>query len=226
VPEQFDQEFWDALYEARPAIWSGNPNPHLVAEVDALPPGTALDVGAGEGADAIWLAGRGWQVTAVDISSVALTRAAADAAQVGREVAGRIEWVHRDLMNWEIPDDHFDLVSANFFHLAPAPRRLLFDRLASAVAAGGTLLIVGHSSGVRNGPTHDGPGHGVEGSLMPIDYFFAGDEVAAGRDPENWVINTNAEVARTRAGHPEGPGHTHDVVVRATRRSSGGRNTG
>jgi len=218
MPEQFDQAFWDALYDARPAVWSGNPNRHLVVEVDALSPGMALDVGAGEGADAIWLARRGWRVTAVDISCVALARAAADAARAGADIAGRIDWVHRDLVDWEPPKGHFDLVSAHFFHLAPGPRRVLFGRLASAVAAGGTLLVVGHSSHVLNGSRHGGAGHGTEGSMMPADYFFTGDEIADQLDPAEWDVVTNAEVARAGADHPEGTGHTHDIVLRATRR--------
>jgi SAM-dependent methyltransferase len=218
VPQQFDQAFWDALYEARPAIWSGNPNPHLVGEAAALPSGTALEVGAGEGADALWLAARGWRVTAVDISPVALARAARDAAQAGAEVAGRIDWLHRDLMTWEPPKDQFDLVAVHYFHLAPAPRRVLFGRLASAVVAGGTLLIVGHSRRVLDASAHDGPDHGGEGSLMPADYFYTGDEIAAQLGAEEWEIITNAEVERSGAVPLEGPGHTRDIVLRATRR--------
>jgi SAM-dependent methyltransferase len=218
VSEQFDQAFWDSLYDDRPAIWSGNPNPHLVAEVEALPPGTALEVGAGEGADAIWLAARGWRVIAVDISTVALARASRDAARTGPDVAARIEWLHRDLMKWEPPSDHFDLVSVHFFHLAPEPRRVLFARLASAVVAGGTLLIVGHSSHVRHHSTHDEPDHGGDGSMMPVDYFFTGDEIAAQLDSEEWEIITNADVVRAGADLAEGPGHTRDIVLRARRR--------
>jgi SAM-dependent methyltransferase len=217
VSEQFDQAFWDSLYEAQPEIWSGNPNHGLVVEVDALVPGLALDVGAGEGADAIWLAGRGWRVTAVDISAVALARAASLARRAGAEVAERIDWVHRDLMDWVPPTRHYELVSAHFFHLAPGPRQILFGRLASAVAEGGTLLVVGHSSRVFTDSTHDGPAHRSEGSMMPLDYFFSGDEIAAQLDPGEWDIVTNAEVERA-AANPEGPGHTHDIVLRATRR--------
>jgi SAM-dependent methyltransferase len=217
VSEQFDQAFWDSLYGARPEIWSGNPNHGLVVEVDALPPGLALEVGAGEGADAIWLAGRGWRVTAVDISAVALARAASRARRAGGEVADRIDWVHRDLMDWEPPTRRYELVSSHFFHAAPGPRRLLFERLAAAVVEGGTLLVVGHHSRVAQGSTHDGPAHRPDGSMMPLDYFFSGDEIAAQLDPEEWDIVTNAEVERA-AANPEGPGHTHDIVLRATRR--------
>lgn len=216
MSEQFDQAFWDSLYEARPEIWSGNPNHGLVVETDALMPGLALDVGAGEGADAIWLAERGWRVTAVDISAVALARAASRARRAGAQVADRIDWVHRDLLNWE-PPRQYELVSAHYFHAAPAPRRLLFGRLASAVVEGGTLLVVGHSSRVFVGSTHDGPPHRSEASMMPLDYFFSGDEIAAQLDPEEWDIVTNAEVERA-AANPEGLGHTHDIVLRATRR--------
>jgi SAM-dependent methyltransferase len=217
VPEQFDQAFWDSLYEARPAIWSGNPNPHLVGEAAGLLPGTALEVGAGEGADAIWLAARGWRVTAVDISPVALARAARDAARAGADVAGRIDWLQRDLMTWDPPVDQFDLVSVHYFHLAPAPRRVLFRRLASAVAAGGTLLIVGHSRHVLDASIHDGPDHRGEGSMMPADYFFTGDEIAAQLDAEEWQVITSAEVERSGVVPLEGPGHTRDIVLRATR---------
>jgi len=76
MAERFDRAFWDDRYRSRSALWSGSPNRHLMAEAEDLVPGTALDVGAGEGADAIWLAGRGWRATAVDISGVALERAA------------------------------------------------------------------------------------------------------------------------------------------------------
>ncbi len=78
------QEFWDARYRSADTIWSGNPNPHLVAQVADLSPGTALDVGSGEGADAIRLAARGWHVTGVDVSPVALDRAAERAAEPAR----------------------------------------------------------------------------------------------------------------------------------------------
>ena len=220
MPEQFDQAFWDSLYDARPALWSGNPNRHLVAEVEALPAGTALEVGAGEGADAIWLAARGWRVTAVDISTVAVARATREADRAGPDVAGRIEWLHQDVMEWEPPKDHFDLVSVHFFHLAPAPRRILFGRLASAVVAGGTLLIVGHSSHVLDHSTHDGPEHDGKSAMMPLDYFFTGDEIAAELDPAEWEVITNADVARPAADPPEGPGHSRDIVLSARRRRS------
>ena len=138
------EEFWDARYRSAPAIWSGNPNPHLVADAGDLTPGRALDIGAGEGADAIWLAQRGWTVTAVDISGVALQRARAEAERHGPRVAERIEWLRADLTAWSPPVTAFDLVSIQFMHLPSAQRTPLFQRCIDAVAVGGTLLIVGH----------------------------------------------------------------------------------
>src|SRR5215469_8873737 len=137
MSDQFSEAAWDERYRSRDALWSGKPNRYLVSEVDGLVPGRALDVGAGEGADAIWLAARGWRVTAVDISSVALGRAAAHAADRGMDIADRIEWQHEDLLSWQPAAASFDLVSAQYMHLAGAERTLVFGRLAAAVAPGG-----------------------------------------------------------------------------------------
>lgn len=210
VFDEFDQAFWDDLYGSRPALWSGDPNHHLVAEVEGLVPGTALDVGAGEGGDAIWLARRGWQVAAVDISTVALERATNRAARAGADVADRIEWLHHDVTEWAPPEARYDLVSAHFFHLPPTPRQVLLGRMASAVAPGGTLLVVGHQ-------LH-------EHSHGPEEYFFTGDEIQGHLDPERWdiVTNTVAERAvtdavaeRVGADSDDHPATTEDVVVRA-----------
>ncbi len=209
MSEQFDQAFWDDRYRSQAALWSGNPNGHLVAEVDGLAPGTALDVGAGEGADAIWLAGRGWQVTAVDISTVALERAAEHAVQAGADIAGRIVWLHHDLTDWRPAQDHYDLVSAQYMHLPPAPREVLFGRLASAVAPGGTLLIVGHHPSDMQ--------TAMPRPQMP-ELYFTGDDIARQLDPDQWDIVKNAAAPRT-ATHPDGRLVTiHDTLLRARRR--------
>ncbi|WP_425463552.1 class I SAM-dependent methyltransferase [Micromonospora palomenae] len=133
---------WDELYQRRERIWSGRANPHLVDIVDPLPAGTALDLGCGEGADAIWLAGHGWQVTAVDVSTTALERAAAEAATAG--VAARIDFQRHDLTR-TFPEGVFDLVSAQFLQ-SPLefPRAEVLRAAARAVAPGGRLLIVEH----------------------------------------------------------------------------------
>ncbi|WP_131740238.1 SAM-dependent methyltransferase [Actinomadura roseirufa] len=135
-------QIWDERYSESDQIWSGAPNAALVRETEGLTPGTALDVGCGEGADAIWLAGRGWRVTAADISRVALERAAATAREQG--VADRVDWQHHDFAA-SFPAGTYDLVSAQFLHFhGDFPREDILRTAAKAVAPGGILLITGH----------------------------------------------------------------------------------
>jgi SAM-dependent methyltransferase len=138
------RQFWESHYQQRPQIWSGNPNAVLVAMVSDRPAGTALDLGCGEGGDALWLAARGWRVTAVDVSVTALDRAAAHAADAG--LADRIEFRQHDLGDG-FPSGTYDLVSAQFLqspvHL---PRTSILRAAAAAVAPGGMLLIVEHGA--------------------------------------------------------------------------------
>ncbi|MEU8308425.1 MFS transporter [Actinomadura sp. NPDC048955] len=137
------QEYWDTRYSEHHHMWSGEPNAVLVQEAADLAPGTALDLGCGEGADAVWLAHRGWRVTAVDISGVALERAAGHAEEAG--VADRVDWQRRDLAA-SFPEGSYDLVSAQFLHSpADMPRDEVLRAAAAAVAPGGILLVVGHA---------------------------------------------------------------------------------
>src|ERR1700722_16527120 len=131
-PVAFTQEFWDERYRSAGKLWSGQPNPQLVAQTAGLAPGAALDAGCGEGADAIWLASRGWAVTGVDVSAVALDRAAGYAAAAGEQIAGRITWRREDLRSWTPEPQRFDLVSAQFMFLAPQEQAALYQRLAAA----------------------------------------------------------------------------------------------
>jgi SAM-dependent methyltransferase len=212
VTERFDQEFWDERYSSHDALWSGQPNPHLVDETGDLAPGTALDAGAGEGADAIWLATRGWKVTAVDISTVALERGAALAKREGPEIAERISWCHENLVEWDPPREEFDLVSSQYLHLPTDSRRTLFDRLASAVVPGGTLLIVAH---------HPSDMHTTIQRPHDPDLFFTGDEIAEqlhGTHPAEWDVVSNFAAGRTVADHEGNPVKLHDTVLRAVRR--------
>ena len=140
--DMFTQEFWDEKYAGSERIWSGRPNQALVQVVTDLPPGTALDVGCGEGADAVWLPQRGWQVTGADVSVVALDRARAHAAEAG--VAERTSWRHADLVAGdELPGDQ-DLVTAMFVHVPDARFEQVYTAVASAVRPGGTLVIAAH----------------------------------------------------------------------------------
>ncbi|MFL6096785.1 MAG: SAM-dependent methyltransferase, partial [Blastococcus sp.] len=174
----FDEQSFEEMYRATDALWSGRPNPQLVAEAAGLRPGTALDVGCGEGADAIWLAERGWQVTAVDFAATALERGATHAAARGDEVADRIRWVRADVTQ-EQPGERFDLVSAQFMHLPPEERRELFARLADAVRPAGTLLVVGHDFSDVAAGAHRPPAP---------ERFFTAQEVAASLDADAWEV--------------------------------------
>jgi SAM-dependent methyltransferase len=203
------REFWDARYGSADQIWSGNPNPRLVEQVADLAPGTALDVGCGEGADAIWLASRGWSVTAIDVSTVALDRAAARAVEVGAEIADRITWQQADVLSWEPAPFQFDLVSAQFMHLPGPARESLHRRLAAAVRPGGTLLIVGH---------HPSDLETSAGRWNMPDFFYTADQIAATLDPDVWQIVVAAAPER-QALDPDGqPVTIRDAVLRAQRR--------
>lgn len=144
MPEPMSQarRSWEEHYGERERVWSGRVNARLAEVTAALTPGRALDIGCGEGADAVWLAERGWQVTAVDISQTALDRAAAEAGVRGVAVDFQLH----DLTE-SFPDGVFDLVSAQFLHsTVPMDRAKLLRRAADAVAPGGTLLIVDHAA--------------------------------------------------------------------------------
>jgi SAM-dependent methyltransferase len=207
-PEAFDAAFWDARYSSADSLWSGNPNRHLVTEADGLAAGTALDAGAGEGADAIWLARRGWRVTAVDVSGVALERAAAHAAAAGDDVARLIEWQREDLLEWKPPERAYDLVNAQYLHLPRAFRHTLFTRLAAAVRDGGTLLIVGHHPADLE-TTLQRPNH--------PELLFTGDELASEIGGGGWEIVTNVAAARETTDPDGRPVTAHDTVFRARR---------
>ncbi|MFD1322785.1 FAD-dependent oxidoreductase [Micromonospora sonneratiae] len=209
VRTMFEEAAWEERYRSRPAIWSGRPNPQLVAEAAGLTPGRALDVGCGEGADAVWLADRGWQVTGVDISATALERGAAHAAAAGAQIADRIEWTRADLRQQPPAEGAYDLVSAQFMHLPGDARRELFTRLAAAVAFGGTLLIVGHHPSDLRTTAH---------RMHFPDMMFTGEEVAASLDPTTWEV-VSADARPRSVVDPEGRDITiHDAVLVARRR--------
>ncbi|WP_026548967.1 class I SAM-dependent methyltransferase [Arthrobacter sp. Br18] len=201
----FDQDFWDRRYAEQHRIWSGNPNPQLVAETRELPPGHALDVGCGEGADALWLAGRDWRVTAVDISPVALARAR-EQAEVA-EVAQAIEWLAEDLLSWVPEPRGYDLVSVQFMQLPQAARTPLFQRLAASVAPGGMLLIVGHHPSDMHTTAH----------RPPIAELFYTPEEVAGLLDESWTITVCEARPRPTTDPGGNPVTIHDSVLVALR---------
>jgi SAM-dependent methyltransferase len=137
------KEHWEQRYAESDRVWSGRVNVRLAEVVSPLEPGHALDLGCGEGADACWLAERGWTVVAVDISDTALKRAA-EAAKA-RDLGDRIEFAQHDLSE-SFPAGTFDLISAQFLHsMIPFDRPRLLRRAVGAVRPGGLLVIVDHA---------------------------------------------------------------------------------
>jgi len=139
----FEPPSWEERYSGQETIWSGNPNPQLVAEVTGLTPGTALDVGCGEGGDVIWLARRGWKATGADFAANGLARAARHADEAG--VADRTDWWQVDARAFAADGRTYDLVTTHFLHPPDHGMVEVTGRLAEAVAPGGHLLVVGHA---------------------------------------------------------------------------------
>jgi SAM-dependent methyltransferase len=206
--QTFDRDSWErrweqALAEHADKMAARPPNAHLLSEVADLQPGRALDAGCGRGAEAIWLAAGGWQVTAVDFSTTALEHGRSTARSVGAEVAERLAWVEVDLGSWAPTPRRFDLVSCLYVHVAGSVGEMV-DRLGMGVACGGTLFLVGH---------------------LPVDPATGAPTPAAGQvqvsvedavdalDPREWDMVLAEE--RTRAAAATGV----DAVIRAVRRT-------
>lgn len=200
MPDEFDKEFWEGHYRGHPGAHDGGgPNPSLVTEAGNLPPGRALDAGCGHGADALWLASCGWQVTAVDVSPTALAYARDRAGSYGDDVASRIDWAEVELEAWLPPEACFDLVTSHYVHVPAGDRETFVRRLAAAVAPGGSLLVVGHdASGLHEGAHGSAP-----------EAYVTAEEVAGLLDPAAW----NVGVAETRTRMITGP-HGHEVTLR------------
>ncbi|ROP36474.1 SAM-dependent methyltransferase [Saccharothrix texasensis] len=202
------EEYWETFYRDRDQVWTGKANELLVREAAHLDPGTALDLGCGEGGDALWLAEQGWRVTAVDVSAVALARGAARATEVG--LASRVDWQRHDLAR-SFPTGVFDLVSAQFLHSSVAvegEREGILARAAEAVAPGGRLLVVGHAGW----PTWlaDNP---------PVEYRFPtnADVLGALRLGPEWVVEVDESVEREIISPEQVHGTRTDVVLRLKR---------
>ncbi len=207
--DRFDRDSWDrrwsaALRDNAHAVAQRPANAHLLAEAADLRPGSALDAGAGHGAETLWLAARGWRVTAVDFSATALGHARAGAQLLGTEAADRIDWVEADLMTWTPPPGRYDLVVCLYLHVAGSVDDLV-RRLAAGVAAGGTLLLVGH----RPVDPQTGKPTPAAGQTQ-----ISVDEAVAALDPTRWQIQIAEERPRQTAGTGV------DAVVRATARTT------
>jgi len=147
-----EQTVWDERYSGPDLVWGAGPNRFVTEEVTALPAGRAIDLGTGEGRNAIWLAGRGWKVTAVDFSAAGLARA----ARLAAERAVSVNWVQADLLDYQPAPGGYDLVLIAYIHLPAAGLARVFRAAAAAVAPGGTLLVIGHDrDNITRG--HGGP---------------------------------------------------------------------
>lgn len=229
VNHTFDKSYWDDIWssERAGAMSTSDPNPHLIRQVEALKPGSAIDAGCGAGAEAIWLASAGWAVTAADVAETALAFGEQRAANAG--LSDRIQWVQADLSSWEA-NQQYDLVTTHYAH--PAIGQLEFyRRIATWVAPKGTLLIVGHLHRHEDIEDHDhgqdqGHGHLHESNddsehegPPPAEASATAAAVTELLDGDLWEIETAEESQRTMTG-PDGHATTiNDVVVRATRRN-------
>lgn len=206
--ESFDRDFWErrwgqALREHPERIAGRQPNAHLQPETGDLRPGLALDAGCGHGSETLWLAARGWRVTAVDFSVTALEHARSTAQTVGADVAERIEWTEGDLATWTPSLGRYDLVICLYVHVAGSVGEMV-RRLGAGVAPGGTLLLVGHR-----------PVDPASGDPTPAAGQLQVSVVAAvdALDPGEWRIVVAEERPRAAAGSGV------DAVVRAISRT-------
>ena len=196
-----DREGWNRRYRESTLLWSAEPNRFLVEEVADLPAGRALDIGAGEGRNAIWLAEQGWRVTGVEFADVALDRARRIA--VDRNV--EVDWIQADVLQWSAEPAGFDLVLLVYLHFPREEMTTVLRHAQNAVAPGGTLLLIGHDrSNLEHG--HGGP---PDPALL-----YEPDDVA--------VVLTDLAVikAETRRRPVETDGgrvHAIDCLVRAHR---------
>jgi SAM-dependent methyltransferase len=196
---------WDTRYrERKGAMWSGRPNGRLQAEVAGLARGRALDVGCGEGADAIWLARSGWTVTAIDISDVAVSR-----AREAAELAGAaVEWICGDVLQTPFPAGSFDLVSMQYPALPKAAGEAAVRALLDAVRPGGLLLAVYHDLDDEHRE------HMKSRGVDPADYVGADDLGRLLGDD----FNLELHAVEPRIDPPPENPHSADIVLRARRR--------
>jgi len=203
----FDWSFWEgrwsrALHEHADRLADRPPNAHLSTEVGNLRPGVALDAGCGHGADTLWLAERGWQVTAVDFSATALAHARSTAEAAGADVAERIDWVEGDLATWTAQPGRYDLVACLYVHVAGSVQTMV-ARMAAGVAPGGTLFLVGHRP---IDPATGAPTPAADQVQVCVD------TAAAALDAGRWEFIVAEDRPRAMAGTGV------DAVIRARRR--------
>lgn len=204
---KFDQDFWEQLWtktlrEHAEMVARRPPSAHLMSELANLPPGRALDAGCGHGADTLWLAAHGWQVTALDFSPAALAHGRSMAEAAGAELAARVEWLAGDLATWTPEPGRYDLIVCLYVHVAGSMAEFL-AKMASGVAAGGTLFLVGHRP--------FDPGTGAP-TAAANQVQVSVDATVAALDPRVWELVVAEQRPRAVAGTGV------DAVIRARRR--------
>jgi 2-polyprenyl-3-methyl-5-hydroxy-6-metoxy-1,4-benzoquinol methylase len=207
TPPTFDRSSWEArwsevLREHGDQVATRPPNAHLIAAAEPLRAGLALDAGCGHGAETLWLAAHGWHVTAVDFSTAALTHARSTAESMGADIASRIDWVEGDLSTWTPRAEYYDLVFSLYVHVAGSVEAVV-QRLATGIAPGGTLFLVGHQ------PID--PATGAE--TAAAGQVQVSVEAAAALDPDRWDVVIAEDRPRATAGTGV------DAVICARRRS-------
>jgi len=203
-PRRMDQHAWDERYAGADLVWTAEANRFLVAEAADLPPGRAVDLAAGECRNAVWLAERGWEVDAVDFSAVGLDKGIRLAEHRG--VATRVHPTVADLGDWSAPA-RYDLVLVAYLHLPRPARDRVFAAAATAVAPGGTLLVIGHDlSNLERG--YGGPQDPAVLTTAPDLVPLLGDLDLVRADPVERPVTT-----------PEGERVAIDHVLRAVRRA-------
>lgn len=192
------QEFWEDRYAGTDQVWSGRVNQVLIDVTEDLTPGRALDLGCGEGGDAVWLARNGWTVTGVDLSPTALARgrAAATAACLSSD---QLRLVPADLATWTT-EETYDLVTASFLQSWPVeiPRDEILRRATSFVAPGGLLLVVAHAAAPSWAPADM-----VHGAHFPQP----DEDLAALAVGTNWTVLA-AETRERAVTSPDGESAT------------------
>src|SRR3954469_7883727 len=210
-----DARAWDESYAASELVWSATPNRFVEAELAGLAPGRALDVAAGEGRNALWLADRGWRVTALDFSLAGLDKGRALQARHERGRDLHVDWVHADALTWEAGPVPYDLVLLAYLQLVADQRRTAVRRAFETLREGGTFFVVAHDSTNL-----------TEGTGGPTDpaVLFTAEEVLADLDGERFEVERAERV--TRPVPTADDGHTHpgeaerpayDALVRVVR---------
>lgn len=196
-----DSRAWDERYEATERLWSEGPNMFVADRLGPVDPGVGIDVASGEGRNAVWLAERGWEMTAVDFSDVAIER--------GRSSSDKVDFITADVLTWE-PDKTFDLALIAYLHLPVSQMQAVVERVITWLEPGGQLFLIGHDrSNLEDG--HGGPQ--VPGILNEVEATL------------EWLDGTEiieAQVVRRPVETDEGTVYARDTLVRARVPEAGG----